>query len=302
VTRQPDLAAVLDRLAPRFGVADEEPAPLDGGITNRNFVVRFGGARCVLRLVGVNTELLGISRSAERLAAEAASRLEIGPEVLDCGDGYLLTSFVESRPVDAAALRAEPGAVADALRAFHDSDLELPVRFDVGALLDAYAAVVLGRGGSLPEGWAEMVSLVARVVAALPAEPEVPCHDDLLGANLLVPAAAPETVLLVDWEYAGMGHRLFDLGNLSVNNEFAPEDDERLLAAYFAEPPSPARRAALALMRLVSDAREAAWGVVQATVSTLDFDFDGYAAKHLDRLRAAAAGRQVEEWLDAAAA
>ena len=30
-------------------------------------------------------------------------------------------------------------------------------------------------------------------------------------------------------------------------------------------------------MRVLSDAREAAWGVVQATVSELDFDFDGYA-------------------------
>ena len=34
--------------------------------------------------------------------------------------------------------------------------------------------------------------------------------------------------MLVDWEYAGMGHRLFDLGNLAVNNEF---DDARRTSA-----------------------------------------------------------------------
>ena len=46
--------------------------------------------------------------------------------------------------------------------------------------------------------------------------------------------------MLVDWEYAGMGHRMFDLGNLAVNNEFDEDADERLLAAYFREPRAPA--------------------------------------------------------------
>ena len=34
---------------------------------------------------------------------------------------------------------------------------------------------------------------------------------------------------IVDWEYAGMGDRYFDLGNLSVNNGFNEADDEWLL-------------------------------------------------------------------------
>ena len=43
---------------------------------------------------------------------------------------------------------------------------------------------------------------------------------------------------------------------------------------------------ALELMRFMSDFREAMWGVVQRRVSELDFDFDGYAAEHFERLRA----------------
>ena len=42
-------------------------------------------------------------------------------------------------------------------------------------------------------------------------------------------------------------------------------------------------------MRFMSDFREAMWGVVQAVVSELDFDFAGYADKHFDRLRETAA-------------
>ena len=46
-----------------------------------------------------------------------------------------------------------------------------------------------------------------------------------------------------------------------------------LLEAYFGEPATPARLAALRLMRFMSDFREAMWGVVQGTLSDLDFDF-----------------------------
>ena len=58
-----------------------------------------------------------------------------------------------------------------------------------------------------------------------------------------------------------------------------------------------AGRAALELMRVLSDAREAAWGVVQAHVSELVFDFDGYAGKHFARLQAAIDGPGFGHWL-----
>ena len=96
---------------------------------------------------------------------------------------------------------------------------------------------------------------------------------------------------------------MFDLGNLAVNNAFDEAAEERLLSAYFDERPvSGGRRAALKLMRIMSDAREAAWGVVQGVISELDFDFAAYAKKHFDRLSAAAEDQQFEEWLSAAAA
>jgi hypothetical protein len=40
----------------------------------------------------------------------------------------------------------------------------------------------------------------------------------------------------------------------------------------------------LDLMRFMSDFREAMWGVVQATISELDFDFGGYASDHFERM------------------
>src|SRR5207302_5454366 len=111
----------------------------------------------------------------------------------------------------------------------------------------------------------------------------------------------PGEAILVDWEYAGMGHRLFDLGNLAVNNDFDDGAEERLLTAYQGQAPSDGRRAALKLMRIMSDAREAAWGVVQGAISELDFAFGAYAEQHFMRLTAAAQDPRLQEWIDAAA-
>ena len=70
-----ELAEIVERLEADLGPADGAPVPLDGGITNRNYRVRFGAADYVVRLPGRGTDLLGISREAERLAGEAAAEL-----------------------------------------------------------------------------------------------------------------------------------------------------------------------------------------------------------------------------------
>jgi Ser/Thr protein kinase RdoA (MazF antagonist) len=291
----PQLADLLDRLGERLGPVSGSVQALDGGITNRNFRVQFGDRDYVVRLPGQDTQLLGIDRAAERRANEAAAALGIAPEVAAADADCLVTTFLGAVPADAVRA-AEP--LGRALRAFHDSATELPVTFWVPDLLDRYASIVADRGGRLPPDYEDVQAIARRIAEALPLNEPVPCHNDLLPGNLLM---VDDRVVLVDWEYAGMGHRLFDLGNLAVNNEFGPEAEHRLLEAYFGSLPTAALTARLRLMRLMSDAREAAWGVVQGVISDLEFDFAGYARKHFDRLRGASA--HLDDWLrDAAAA
>ncbi len=298
----PSTGEIVKRLEPRLGTVTAGPEPLDGGITNRNFRVRFGDREAVLRLPGKDTELLGISREAERLAAERAAALGIAPALIAAGPDHLVTEYIEGGPIDGDRLRAHPESAGRALRAFHDSRLELPVRFWVPDLLSRYAEIVAERGGRLPDSYGPTSELAGRIAAVLPLADPVPCHDDLLPGNILATEAQPAEAILVDWEYAGMGHRLFDLGNLAVNNDFDDAAEERLLTAYDRAPPSHGRRAALKLMRIMSDAREAGWGVVQRAISELEFDFEDYADKHFARLARAADDPRLEEWLGGATA
>ena len=113
-----------------------------------------------------------------------------------------------------------------------------------------------------------------------PLEPR-PCHNDFLPGNLIDDG---ERIRIVDWEYAGMGDPFFDLGNFSVNNDLSSDEDAALLEAYDGERPRRQRLARLTLMRVVSDFREAMWGVLQQGVSTLDVDFRAYADEHFERL------------------
>jgi thiamine kinase-like enzyme len=291
--------AVIDAVQDRLGPLASEPVALGGGITNHNFRARFGEHDAVVRIAGAETELLGIDRAAEHVATQAAAKLGVAPEVLAFLPEHtcLVTRFVEAVPV----AQVDGAAVASALRAFHEHAPALPTTFDVPRIARAYLALAEARGAAPSPAAREAAAMAERIAAAVAGHPEhavVPCHDDLLNANILGDGAR---VWLVDWEYAGMGDRYFDLGNLSVNNGFDEDDDRALLAAYWDAPATDRRFAALRLMRAMSDVREALWGTVQQALSDLDFDFAGYAEKHLARLDHTTADPRFEGWLRDAA-
>ena len=256
---------------------------LGGGITNHNLKVEVDGESYVLRVAGKDTNLLGIDRMVELAATEAAAALGIGPEVIAFvePEGWLVTRFVEGGipPLEQMRDPATLERVAAALRAFHGGP-EIPGVFDSLRVVETYRQTALDRGGSVPAAFDRAHEIAARIEERRASDALVPCHNDLLNANFLDDG---EQLCIVDWEYAGMGDRFFDLANFSINHELDATQSEALLAAYFGEV-RPADVEALELMRFMSDFREAMWGVVQSAVSELDFDFVGYASEHFERL------------------
>jgi thiamine kinase-like enzyme len=298
------LADTLGPIAARLGEPEGDPIALEGGITNRNYKVRFAGEDVVVRLPGKDTELLGIDRAAERAAGELAAGAGIGPEVVAMLEEppCLITRFLVGEPMSAADLR-EPAAVAEvaaALRTLHGCEERLPVDFSSFRGVESYAARMADRGATVPSSYEWAAAAALRIESTLtgPEHEPVPCHNDLLAANIL---RTRRGLQIVDWEYAGMGDRFFDLGNFAVNNELDEAGEAVLLSAYFEAPASERRLATLQLMRFMSDFREAMWGAVQSTISELDFDFDGYCEKHFERMREFAAAGRLERLLEKAA-
>jgi thiamine kinase-like enzyme len=293
---------LMDRVPGWIGRA-RSVEPLAGGITNRNYRVTLDGESFVVRAPGENTDRLGIDRHHEVEAARQAAALGVGPEVVAFvePEGAIVTRFLIGTAPGAGALRTEPllGEAAALLRVVHGGP-PITAVFDWYRAPQDYAATARAHGGVPPAAYEPALAVAERVRRALAASPEpvCPCHNDLLEANFLW---SSDGLRLVDWEYAGMNDRYFDLGNFAVNNGLDADGEVAFVREYFGEVTA-RRLARLRLMKVMSDLREAMWGVVQASVSALDFDFGAYAAEHFDRLLDNASRPDFGRLLDDAAA
>lgn len=257
---------------------------LGGGITNHNFKVSLDGEAYVLRVGGKDTELLGIDRSAEHGASRVAAELGVGPEIAAFvePEGYLVTRFIDGRPIPPVEMRRPEtiARAAETLRRIHDGP-PIPGRFDAFRVVEDYHATAVAHGVTVPAAYGPAKEIAEEIERTRGPQPAAPCHNDLLNANFIDDG---ERIRIVDWEYAGMGDRFFDLANFSINHEFGEDENAALLEAYVGALADDDLRS-LRLMRFMSDFREAMWGVVQQGISELDFDFVAYAEEHFERLR-----------------
>ena len=138
-----------------------------------------------------------------------------------------------------------------------------------------------------------------RIEAALAVKPlaTVPCHNDLLAENYLDDG---ERLWLVDYEYSGNNDPTFELGNTCQEQGWDEPRIRELCTAYFGE----ATDALLARMRLqmiMSDVGWTLWAAIQAAISTIDYDFFGWAEERWARAQTALDGPDFEDWLAAVA-
>ena len=198
--------------------------PLSGGITNRNFLVadpRKG--RFVVRF-GHDIPLHGVMRFNELAAARAAHAAGLSPEVVHAEPGILVTRCIAGTTLSPAAVRGPErlGRIVDLIRRCHRDvagHLRGPVlAFWVFHVVRSYIGTLRDDGSriaALLPGLARLCDDLERAVGAVEI---VFAHNDLLAANLIDDG---ERLWLIDWDYAGFNAPLFDLANLSSNNELA---------------------------------------------------------------------------------
>jgi len=297
----PQLDAVIAAV-PEWRGHEPTITPIEAGRTNRNYRVEVGSATFFLRLSHEDTALLGIDRVAEYEAALAAAASGVGPEVVAHlpEHGCLITAWVAGEPLAEGDMEQE-SVLADVARVVSTihAGPALPATFDAFRIVEAYRRVSAERGVPIPEAYEPAHAHAERIEAAFARAPVParPCHNDLLSDNFL---KGTDGFWLVDYEYSGMGDPFFDLGNLSINNGLSEASQETLLRLTFGEP-TEAHRARLQLMRIMSDYREAMWGVIQQGLSTLDIDYVAYADRHFERLLRSMADERFEGWLEQAA-
>ncbi len=274
-----------------------------GGLTNRNYKIATpDGKACVLRIPGAGTSDY-IDRKAEKQNAAAADRAGVNAPLLffDDGDGLQVTGFIEGAATMNGERFKDLGTVARAARAFrkmHDSGEVLAGRFELFQMMDNYLGLLRAKGARVPDGY-EAVQKEAEAVRAALAHhplPLKPCHCDPLAENFLDTGAR---MVIVDWEYAGNNDPMWDLGDLSVEAGFGPDQDAAELEAYF-EGQAPANDVGRMVMyKAMCDLLWTLWGCIQLMNQNPVDDFWAYAVNRFERCQALMGSREFGRHLDA---
>ncbi len=277
---------------------------LKRGITNRNFKVEAGDKAYVLRIIGENSELLGISRNVEYASDLAAGRLGVAPEVLYFiqPEGYLLTRFIDGSRIPPEEMGEGDNIrrVARRLRPYHKLAPPVEGEFNVFHRVEYLAQVSRQRGCTFPFDFDWIMGKMKQVEAALRKDPyqPTPCHYDLPNLNFLDEhvAGGKHELRILDWEHAGMGGIFLDLTNFCHHRRFNDEQANILLQEYLSEL-APKAFASLKLMWPMSEVHEAMWGTMQTGISKLDEDFQGYADLWFARMREDTTDPRRKRWL-----
>jgi len=259
--------------------------PISGGISNHNFLVRVGDRAYVARLCQ-ERPLLGIDRRNEVVCHQAASALGLAPEVVHHEPGLLVARFVDGHTLGPADVRSPDVLVrlAALLHHLHEAWDALTgevLYFCPFQTIRTYARSAARLKAALPADLDALLEDARRLAHRIGPSRPVLCHNDLLAANLIDDG---RRLWLVDWEYAGVGHPLFDLANASANAGLSDDQDRALLEAYRGHL-DPRELADLRIFKAVSLLRESLWSTIQTVASDIDFDYHRYAVENLQAYR-----------------
>lgn len=174
---------------------------------------------------------LGLDREAEWSMLRHAHGEGLGPRPLwhDAPAGLLLRAHV---PGDTWASTRNPGAdttwyaLGGLLRQLHGTPANGLPRLDLGAAAARYAAVIGEESARL-----EARAIGREASRLMPAGSLRPCHNDAHLGNVIGPG------VLIDWEYAALGHPLFDLAVVVAYHQLGAGGRHALVAGWAGDVP-----------------------------------------------------------------
>jgi thiamine kinase-like enzyme len=299
-----DIAAIHELLRDLDIVRPDAAIERLGGLTNRVYRVGSGEDALCLRLPGKGTEEY-IDRKVEAVVARAAAKAGVSPDVVhvDPASGVLITRFIDDTVTMTPSLFASrsgaAGRAGEAFRKLHDSGAVFDFRFELFSMIDSYLGILSSKSVPFPDGYDDGLKSAEAVRSALAAHPVdlAPCHCDPLAENFL---DTGKRMWIVDWEYSGMNDPMWDLGDLSVEAEFGPSQDEEILRAYFGGEPSAFDRGRMVIYKAMCDLLWTLWGLIQVANENPAEDFVAYANNRFARCRNLMATEAFSQALDAA--
>ena len=272
--------------------------PLSGGLTNANFKVEVAGTPYFVRVPGAGTDLLAVNRDNEVHNSRAAFVAGVGPKVLYHlpETNVMVLEFLHGQTMSKDSLN-EPGMptrMAQSIRKLNEGPRFL-LDFNMFRLTEYYLSLCKERDIQIPDGYLDRIPAMGRIEKAMSVNPlpTVPCNNDLLAENYIDDG---KQLWLIDYEYSGNNDPTFELGNTCQEMQFNDEQIAEVCAAYFGE----AKSKLIARMKLnmiMSDVGWGLWAAIQAKISTIKFDFWGWAIERWGRAVEKMDSDEFEGWM-----
>lgn len=272
--------------------------PLSGGLTNSNYRVDVDGTAYFVRVPGESTELLAIDRDNEYHNTRAAAEAGVAPNVLYYLPEYhvMVLEFLEGQTMSKDSLNAAgmPARMAGAIKRLHSGPRFL-TDFNMFRLTEYYLKLCRERDIHIPDGYLERLPVLEQIEKAMSVHslPSVPCNNDLLAENYLDDG---KQLWLIDYEYSGNNDPTFELGNTCQEMQFNDDQIREVCSAYFGSVSSD-KIARMKLNMIMSDVGWGLWAAIQARISTIDFDFWGWAIERWGRAVEKMKADEFKTWL-----
>jgi thiamine kinase-like enzyme len=279
--------------APLFRQIESQIVEIEplGSLTNLSYKLTTSMGSYVLRLPGEDT-FNYIDRRAEEHNGRITASVGVNAEVLyvDAEDGTMLSRFIGGMPMNEGGFERDPTAPARAalvLRRVHRLGPVFRSRFEVFSMIRGYLEILYKLRMPPPEDYYEVEREAEAVRRVLQASPVglAPCHNDPWPGNFVI-ASSGGRLHLIDWEFSGMNDPMWDLGDLSVEAGFGPEQDQTMMEAYCGGCAHPVLYSRLELYKAMSDLLWSLWGLIQYANGNPSDDFLAYAQGRLERCKA----------------
>ncbi len=259
--------------------------PLEGGITNHNYLVTDGNKKFVVRL-GADIPVHQIKRFNEIAASKAAHEAGLSPAIRHHQAGVLVMDYIPGAALSEEQVR-EPETLTKVISLVKRCHRDVPgflrgasVVFWVFHVVRDYAATLRDGSSTHIKRLPALLQQAELLEKAAGPFDIVFGHNDLLPANILDDG---NRLWLIDWEYGGFNSPLFDLGGLASNNGLDEPAERWMLEQYFDRSPDSDLWRRYSAMKCASLLRETMWSMVSEIHSNIDFDYSVYTAENLQR-------------------
>lgn len=218
---------------------------ISGGMTNQNYLLHLDVGRYVIRFDAKNSAELDIDRNAEyRIHQMAAEAGLVNPVIYRNTNTprYWIREYIQGKSLSVEALKneliindAHPNdthlnQIVSVLKTLHQIQPAHPL--PTISLVDKAQQYIdiICQLKDVSGALNNVLNKLLLILAEAPDKTRCLCHMDATLNNWIM---ASQGLRLIDWEYAGLGHPLWDLATVSIDGQLNEQQQHKMLQQYY---------------------------------------------------------------------